>query len=152
MREYWSRQTYPFIQSILSHLSTSRRRQSAKRHVAELQTAYADLLREHVRMWSHFVMPRAPVRSRAVEDHERDQVPALLGSAIRQILTHCQEALANLETEKRDGLEGHKAIGEILAYGRVTAILHRLQLRVEKQEDEEANSCGTRAAKERLTN
>jgi hypothetical protein len=156
MRGYWSHQTYPFLKSVVPHMRRDRHRRTAERYLADLHSAYAHLLDEHVTMWSNFVMHSAPMLYPVVEDAvaEREEMPLLLEGAIHEILGHCREALADLETEAPDSLEGHKAIGKVLAYGRVTSILHRLQLRIATQEesDVDADPCGTLSTKKRLTN
>lgn len=138
MREYRSRQTYPFIKSMLSHPSGSQGPRSAKRHLAELQTAYAALLREHVSMWSHFVMHSSSLYAPNTYEWvgECGNSALLLEKAIHEILSQSREALADLEVEPHDSPEGQKAVGKVLAYGRVTSILYRLHLRIAKLEKE----------------
>ena len=155
MRDYWSHQTYPFLTSVFPHMRGGRHRRSAKRDLADLNAAYADLLDEHVTMWSNFLMHSAPMLCPTIDDGvtERDEMTLLLEGAMHEILAHCQEALADLEAEPADSLEGRKAIGKVLAYGRVTSILQRLQLRIAQQEECDANSDASIAlAPKRFTN
>jgi len=155
MRGDWPHQTYPFLKSVIPHLRR-RQRRSAERELADLNNAYADLLDQHVTMWSNFLMHSAPMLSPVVEDGvaEREEISRLLEGAIHEILAHCREALSELETTSTDSLERHKSIGKILAYGRVTSILHRLQLRVAKLEefDIHAEGHGVVSAKKPFTN
>jgi hypothetical protein len=108
-------------------------------------------------MWSNFVMHGTPLRGATSSDSVAGQghgIVPLLEADIHEIMSHCRGALADLETSSSDNLERHKAIGKILAYGRVTSILHRLQLRVATMEapniDSEAPAAA--AAKKRFTN
>jgi hypothetical protein len=157
MRRYWTRQNYPFLKSLVPAAKGPRNRRSAQRELNELRMAYADLLDEHVSMWSDFVMHGTPLHGATSSDSaagEGHGIVPLLEADIHEIMSHCRGALADLETSSSDSLERHKAIGKILAYGRVTSILHRLQLRVATMEapDIDSEAPAAAAAKKRFTN
>jgi hypothetical protein len=114
----------------LSHgyIRLLRARQAGERKLQELEIAYQKLLDEHVSLWSNFVMGSLP--SRNLANAEDTDAILLLESSIHEILSFCRQAIGEIEAESVGSPDWNKTRGKILAYGRVTAVLHRLQTKL----------------------
>jgi hypothetical protein len=110
-----------------------RSRQSVERELRDLQNAYARLMEEHASLWSGGLLMGSlqTLRPASRTPEFSDELQELIEASLNEILGFCGEALSDLQNASADGDESNKHIGKILAYGRVTAILHRLQSRVQ---------------------
>jgi hypothetical protein len=103
-------------------------RQSIERDLQDLQNAYVRLLDEHASLWRTLVIGSLSNDGRKAPEFG-DELQELIEISIQEILSFCSEAFSDLQNAPADSAESNKHTGKILAYGRVTAILHTLESR-----------------------
>jgi hypothetical protein len=129
MQKRWSCSPL-FLQPPKVYSSPRGSRQSIERDLQDLQNAYARLLDEHASLWRTLVIGSLSNGGHGEAPQFGDELQELIEISIQEILSFCSEALSDLQNAPADSAESNKHTGKILAYGRVTAILHTLESRV----------------------
>jgi hypothetical protein len=94
------------------------------------ETSYAELLEEHVLRWTESCRPEAmesPQMGRTHLAAGARKLDVTIEKALRGILAACEESCAERRGAVPGSAEWHKRSGEILAYGKLTHVLHELQ-------------------------
>ena len=106
------------------------------------EAEYEQLFRSYIDHWRGCVEQElsAAQYTESGSSKFRDDLDMLLAEALSRIVRYCGEASEGMRSESEGSAGWHKCTGEILAYGRLTATLDKLQTFVRTRGGEESVS------------